>query len=430
MSGFITIDHFSDPGQQQILQLELLYKQLDYLKKNSRYYSELIPAIDSLKNMQSLGTVLKEVPFTTKDNIASHNLDFYCCNKEKIVDFATTSGTTGSPVSFALSGKDVERLAINEMTSFQLMQLTASDTIQLMTTMDKQFMAGLAYYQGALKLGSTIIRIGPGAALQQWDAILKYKPSTLICVPSFIPILLDYAIQNDIDYKSSSVEKILCIGEPIRNSDFSLNPLGKKIVTIWDVELYSTYASTEMAMAFTECTAHSGGHLIPELGIVEVIDENGNHVESGESGEVVVTNLQNEGTPLLRFKTGDICHFYNEPCSCGRKTPRLGPVIGRKQQMLKFKGTTIFPPAIFEVIDHFENISLYQIVITTNEYKNNEIELLLSEKEISENQLKKIKEHFKIKIKVTPKITMLDHRILNDRVYNENERKHKKILYL
>ena len=161
-----------------------------------------------------------------------------------------------------------------------------------------------------------------------------------------------------------------------------------------------------------------------------MVDENGNQVSDGSMGEVVVTNLQMEGTPLLRFKTGDICHYYEELCSCGRQTLRLGPVVGRKQQMLKFKGTTVFPPAIFEVIDSFEDIRLYQIVIATNEYNNNEIEILLSLQEINDNLLKKIKEHFKIKLKVTPQIKLLTHEKLHNLVYDESHRKHKKIVYI
>ena len=97
-------------------------------------------------------------------------------------------------------------------------------------------------------------------------------------------------------------KKAVCIGESLRNSDFSLNTLGQKITDLWDLELYSTYASTEMSTAFTECEHSRGGHHHPELILVEVLDENGQAVAEGEAGEVVISTLQMEAMPLLRFK--------------------------------------------------------------------------------------------------------------------------------
>lgn len=430
MSVIKTIDHQIEKPDQEAIQKELLKEQLDHISENSKFYGAKQFISDDVWSSHSLSEIMALLPITSKDDIAQNDKDFYCADISKIVDFSTTSGTTGNPVSFALTKKDISRLAINEKYSFQKLGLSNRDTIQLMTTIDKQFMAGLAYYLGAVELGAVMTRIGPGAALQQWDAILKYQPSTLICIPSFVPILIDFARENKIPYQTSSVKNILCIGEPIRQSDFSLNALGQKIKSMWDVSLYSTYASTEMGMSFTECEIHQGGHLNPELGIIEVLDENGYQVSNGEFGEVVVTNLQVEGTPLIRFKTGDICQYYTDPCSCGRKTPRLGPVIGRKQQMLKFKGTTIFPAAIFEVLDHFKFITLYQVIVTTNEFRNNHIEILLSEDEISSDQLKIIQSQCKIKLKVTPQINLIGHNKLEQLIYPDDSRKPKKILYL
>ena len=101
-----------------------------------------------------------------------------------------------------------------------------------------------------------------------------------------------------------------------------MNELSKRILDKWDVELYSTYASTEMGSAFTECTHQKGGHLHPDLLILEVLDENDQQVASGEKGEVVITTLGVEGMPLIRYRTGDICRVYFEACDCGRNTNR------------------------------------------------------------------------------------------------------------
>lgn len=122
------------------------------------------------------------------------------------------------------------------------------------------------------------------------------------------------------------------MGENIRNGDFSLNPIGKRITDAWKIKLYSTYASTEMQTAFTECTECRGGHLQPDLLIVELLDEMNKAVAPGEPGEVTITTLGVEGMPLLRYKTGDICVANDESCACGRNSLRLSPVMGRKSR--------------------------------------------------------------------------------------------------
>src|SRR4030095_1757925 len=126
-------------------------------------------------------------------------------------------------------------------------------------------------------------------------------------------------------------------------------------------QLYSTYASTEMQTAFTECSQGRGGHLQPELVIAELLDENEKPVPSGTSGEVTITTLGLEAMPLLRYKTGDICIAHHEPCSCGRNSLRLSPVIGRKKQMIKYKGTTLFLPALSDILNDMKDIYDYVV---------------------------------------------------------------------
>jgi len=339
---------FSTKEEQNETQRLAFIEQVKYLEVNSPYYKAMFSkngiSADSIKSLDDL----QKFPFTIKDDLATNNEEFLCVPMNKVADFVTTSGTIGDPVTFYLTAKDLDRLAYNEAISLQCAGGSESDVFQLMTTIDKTFIAGLAYFLGVQKLDAGIVRVGPGAFFQQWESIRRYSSTVLIAIPSFIPKLVQYAIEHDIDYKSSSVRSIVCIGEPIRSADLSLNELGKRIKELWDIELYSTYASTEMSTAFTECSEGVGGHSHPDLLILEVVDEEGKEVANGEMGEVVVTTLGVEGMPLLRYKTGDLCHVHHDKCLCGRTTTRLGPVVGRKQQMIKFKGTTIYPPAIFK----------------------------------------------------------------------------------
>lgn len=417
-------------AEVQERQNEKLRDVLTYVSEKSSYYKRVLA--ESRVDIASIQTVedISNLPFTTKDDLALYNDDFLCVPKSQIADFVTTSGTLSDPVAFYLTDADVERLAQNEAESFTCADGSGEDIYQLMTTIDRRFMAGLAYWMGARKLGAGMIRVGPGAPFLQWESIERFKPTTLIAIPSFIPKLIEYAEQNDIDFRASSVKSVICIGEPIRNPDFTLNELGKRITGQWDIKLYSTYASTEMGAAFTECSEGNGGHLNPDLLILEVVDDNGESVKDGEMGEVVVTTLGVEGMPLIRYKTGDLCNVYHQRCACGRDTSRLGPVVGRKQQMIKFKGTTIFPPAIFDVLDMVKEIDLYQVVISKNEFGNDNITILLSMQLQSEKFREMLHSLFKSRLRVSPEVQFITTQELSFRIYKQEKRKPEKLIYI
>ena len=408
-------------------QLNELKKTIDYCSTHSPHYKKVLSAID-LSSDFSLDKY-KNLPFTTKEDLANDHKSFCCVERKDIAEYVTTSGTTGSPISLFLTQNDLKRLAKNEKDSFKLMGLSNEDVFQLLTTIDKQFMAGLAYSLGVQELGAGMIRIGPGVPKLQWDSIFNYEPTVLIAVPSFIVTLIDFAKENNIDFQKSSVKSIVCIGEPLRNNDLTLNTLGKRITDNWDVQLFSTYASTEMGAAFSECTEHKGCHLNDDLLFLEVLDDKGNDVLDGTAGEVVVTTLQTEGTPLIRYKTGDIATVYYDQCGCGSKTPRLGPIIGRKNQMIKFKGTTLYPKAIFDTLEEFEQISCYKIVIDKNELGNDDLFILLEDKLIDLPILHQIKERCKEKLRVLPTFHFVEANKLRGMVYKKHMRKPEKIVF-
>jgi phenylacetate-CoA ligase len=386
------------------LQEEKLRELIAYLKQNSPYYQRIfnLNKIDpgEIRTLKDLA----RLPFTTKEELQIYNDEFLCVPKESVLEYTSTSGTLGTPVTIALTEKDLQRLALNEFGSFTCAGATKQDIFQLMLTLDRQFMAGMAYYSGIRLLGAGIIRLGPGVPSLQWETIFRLKPTVIVAVPSFILKLIDYANDHQIDPSASSVKKAICIGENIRQPDFSLNILGKKITDQWDIQLFSTYASTEMQTAFTECIAGRGGHHQPELVIVEVLKENGQPVEVGEPGEVTITTLGVEGMPLLRYKTGDLCTVHTEPCSCGRYTLRLSAVIGRKKQMIKFKGTTLFAPALFDLLTGMEDISDFVAEVFSNEIGTDEVLLHLLAKKQTEESDHRIRAYLQAKLRVTPNI--------------------------
>ena len=301
-----------------------------------------------------------------------------------------------------MTENDLERLAYNEYISFLCAGGSPTDIYQLMVTMDRRFMAGLAYFSGIRKIGAGVVRVGPGNPELQFDSIRRVQPTSIVTVPSFIIKLIEFAEENKIDLNKTSIKKAICIGEALRNNDFSLNTLGNRIAEKWNIQLFSTYASTEMGTAFTECEYGIGGHHHPEMIIVEFLDDNDKPVKDGEPGEVTITNLGVEGMPLLRFKTGDICNHYYTPCKCGRTTMRLGPVIGRKKQMIKFKGTTLYPPAMCDILNDIKEVKNYVIEVSTNNIGTDDILLKLGVEVPSKELEKMIKDHFRARIRVAP----------------------------
>ena len=400
-----------------------LQEVLQYVSANSVYYQNLfqehnidISKINTLEDLQ-------QIPTTTKEDLQRNNDDFLCVPTNKIIDFATTSGTLGDPVTFGLTDNDLDRLAYNEAISFDCAGIKEGDIVQLMTTMDRRFMAGLAYFLGLRKMKVGVIRVGAGIPELQWDSILKYKPTYLITVPSFLLKLIEYADSHGIDYNDLGIKGAICIGESLRNQDFSNSILADKITSKWNIKLFSTYASTEMSTAFTECEHGVGGHHHPELIIVEVLDDENKPVKEGESGELTITTIGVEAMPLIRFKTGDIVKLHTNPCMCGRNTLRVGPVVGRKQQMIKYKGTTLYPPAMNDVLNDFGAIDNYLIQIYTNDLGTDEIVIKIAVNSPTEEFLTEVKDHFRAKLRVTPKIEFVSKEILNPIVFNPMNRK-------
>ena len=423
---------FASAEEIKRLQEDKLQQQMHYLAEHSPYYMLMFrdKGIDpcTIKCIEDL----QYLPFTEKEQLHKFNRDFLCVDESMVIDYVTTSGTMGDPVTFACTDNDLQRLAYNEMKSFDCAGITKESRVQLMTTLDKRFMAGMAYFLGLRKLGAGVIRVGNGIPELQWDTIQRLNPTAIMCVPSFILRLVEYAKQHNIDYRHCSVKKIIGIGEGLRDQQFNLNLLGRRIHDEWpEVELYATYSSTEMSATFSECQYGCGGHVHPELIIVEIVDENGNVVKDGDAGEVVVTTLGVEGMPLLRFKTGDIAAKITEHCRCGRNSFRLTPLVGRKNNMIKLKGTTLYPPAINDVLDNTDYVQNYVVMVRTSASGTDEVLVRVGLKNIDmqhEDVIKNLKDRFRARLRVAPDIEILPADVIHTINFPAKSRKPVKFI--
>ena len=410
---------FAKKKQIKIIQNKLLREHFDYCLSNSKYYRKHLKKLNLKKiDLDNLATL----SFTDKVEIEKYNEDFLVVNKNKIVDIVLSSGTTGKPTSIAYTDSDLTRLSYNEKQSFSSCGLGSKDTVLLTCTLDRCFIAGLAYFLGIRAIGAAAIRNGVNSLESHFEVIKRMQPSAIVGVPSFLKKLGLYLAENGVSPRKSGVFKLICIGEPLRDKDLKFLKLGLQLEELWGAKAYSTYSSSEIISTFCECVAQNGGHLHPDLAIVEIVDRRGNLLKAGQTGELVVTPLQVEGMPLVRFKTGDISFLIDAPCSCGRNSLRLGPILGRKKQMMKVSGTTLYPQAVFSCLEEIGKISEYYIIATSKDRLSDNVEVYAAVNDPSctagviENKLN-------ARLRVRLKVFITDEQLIKEQVYNSKFRK-------
>jgi phenylacetate-CoA ligase len=341
-----------------------------YAKKHSPFYRQLFRNVKSIPSFD-------EVPTVDKAVLSKRNLDFLCVPRERVVEIVTTSGTTGRPLLWMLTEADARRLALNEKISFECAGLTARDTVLVAVALDRCFVAGLAYTTGLRELGCAVVRVGASSATLVLETIERLKPTAIVAVPSFLRHVADKAHESKFNLKKSSIKKAICIGEPIRDRAFKLNASGRAIENSWGAKVYSTYGVTELANSLCECDAGAGGHLHDQQLHIEILDDDGNNLPDGKIGEIVATTLGVEAMPLIRYRTGDCAELFSKKCKCGHTTPRIGPIVGRKNQKLKFKGASLFPSTLASVLEETESVEAFVIIARRENELSDAIEVLI-----------------------------------------------------
>jgi phenylacetate-CoA ligase len=381
---------FLSADEIEVRSIRAVRNHVKYVKEVSPYYREILQTIEpeEIRSVEDL----QQLPFTNKDVLALQANKFLGVHPDHIVESVITSGSTGKPLVFGLTQSDLDRLAFNEALSFHSTGITSQDRAHLLVSMDRLFIAGMAYYRGLILLGANTMRLGvlPNEMHKIYFEMLQ--PTVLVGVPSFLKKLAIELDKLKFDTRKSSIKKIICIGESLRNQNMELNSTANTLQELWNAKVYSTYASTELSVSYCECEEQCGGHAHPELAYTEIVDDQGNPVENGTPGELVVTPLGVEGMPLVRFKTGDITCKISEPCACGRNSIKIGPILGRKSQMIKLKGTTVYPLTITNALDEINEINDYVIILENDDALSDRVAIHVA---VAPTAIEKIANHLR-----------------------------------
>ena len=186
----------------------------------------------------------------------------------------------------------------------------------------------------------------------------------------------------------------------MRDLELALNASGRALESSWGAQLFSTYGVTELANSLCECQEGAGGHVHSEQLFLEVLGEDDQPLTDGEIGEVVATTWGVEAMPLIRYRTGDCASLFSAPCACGRFTPRLGPIVGRKNQKLKLKGVSLFPSTLQAVLEESAGVEAFVIVARRQSEFSDSVEVLVH----GAASLTDLREALQARSKISPQI--------------------------
>ena len=262
---------FLQPDDIKMLQTQLLKRHLVYCQERSPFYREVLKDI-SIDDISIDDISL--LPFTEKEDILLDWQRFAACSPEEVSDIVFTSGSTGKPGRFVYTQQDLLRNSYNEERCYKIAGVSERDTILLTCTLDRCFIAGIAYYTGGIKAGAAVLRNGLSSIESHLWIIREAAPTVIVGIATFLVKLAEHAQKAGIDL--GCIQRIICVGEPIKNNDFSFNGIGQRLHELFPhAQLFATYASTEIATSFAECEFHQGGHVPADLAYAEIIDDNG-----------------------------------------------------------------------------------------------------------------------------------------------------------
>lgn len=309
---------------------------------------------------------LKYLPLTTKDDLRGvYPFGAVGEPMRNIVRIHSSSGTTGTATVVGYTRRDIETWAELMARTLCGCGVSAEDVIQVAFGYGL-FTGGLGVHYGAEKLGATVVPMSVGNTLRQIQIIRDFGISVLCCTPSYALYIAEVARENGIDWAKTKLRLGIFGAEPW--SEEMRTEVERKL----PIQAFDIYGLSEVigpGVAF-ECEERAGLHISEDHFLPEVINpKTGEVLPPGEVGELVFTTLTKEGTPVIRYRTGDISALTYEPCRCGRTLVRMRRVASRTDDMLIIRGINVYPSQIESVLLSFDGVEPhYQIVVKRENY--------------------------------------------------------------
>ena len=380
-------------------QLQMILKQFQDLKERSPFYAKKYEGIDlsQIKTQEDF----QKLPFTEKADLReAYPMGLAAVPQERIVRIHSSSGTTGTPVIIPYTQKDIDDWAIQFARCFEYAGCTVDDVIQV-TPGYGLWTAGAGFQAGIERLGAMCLPMGPGNTPKQLQFMRDFGTTTLCATSSFALLLAE-------EIKKQGLKDKIKLKRGVIGSERWGEKMRCRIQDELGIELYDIYGLTEVygPGIGINCKAGSAMHIWSDYVFVEVVDpETGELLPDGQEGEIVLTTLQKEGAPLIRFRTHDLSRIGPGECECGSKHPRIDIITGRTDDMVKVRGCNIFPALIEECIAFTDGCSSEYQVYINNENGRDNLNLYF-ESDAPEDQWEKIEQNlaavFKAKIGMTP----------------------------
>ena len=395
----------------EALQLERLQATVKHCM-NSPFYKKKFEEMGlKPEDIKSLDDVRK-LPFTTKQDLRdTYPFGIASVPLRKCVRLHSSSGTTGNPTVILHTQKDLDEWANQVARNLWMVGLRPDDVFQNSSGYG-MFTGGLGFQYGAEKLGMLTVPAAAGNTLRQIKFIKDFGTTALHAVPSYVTRIYEVMQQTGVDPRKDTKLRVLAIGAEPHSEEQR-----KRIEAMLGVKAYNSFGMSEMCgpgVGF-ECREQNGLHFWEDYYIVEIVDpETLEPVPDGEIGELVLTTLQREAMPLLRYRTRDLTRVLGRTCPCGRNHIRLDRMRGRSDDMIVLRGVNIFPIQIEKILMQFPELANnYLITLTTdNDNDNMTVEVELDELFTDDYQRlldleKNIKRALKDEILLTPHIKLV-----------------------
>lgn len=355
------------------LQLERLQQMVEKVYARVPFYKrKLDDAGLKPDDITSLDDITR-IPFTSKSELRdTYPYGLLACELKDLTEIHTSSGTTGTPVVGAYTQSDIEMWGEIMARTLTMAGCQKGDTVQNSYGYGL-FTGGLGVHYGARKIGANLIPTSAGNTRRQLAIMRDFGTTLLTSTPSYALFLAESAKEEGIDLQN----------HPIRSGCFGAEPWSENMRTEieakFSIHAHDIYGLTELVGPgiASECECKNGLHFNEDYFYPEIIDpETGAVLPDGEKGELIITSLQREGSPILRYRTRDITYLMTEPCPCGRTTVRIHRLLGRTDDMMIIRGVNCFPSQIENVLMRIEGTQpQYQIVIDRGATHLDEIEI-------------------------------------------------------